>query len=87
MEPAICTSSLLDRGHIWQARFYDFVVFAEKKRGEKLRYMHRNPVKRRLVLELQQWNWSSYQYYAAGKRRIVQVNALQKAELKIRKIA
>jgi putative transposase len=26
----------LDNGHIWQARFYDFVVFTEKKRVEKL---------------------------------------------------
>jgi hypothetical protein len=32
----------------------DFVVFTEKKKVEKLRYMHRNPVKRGLVLEPQQ---------------------------------
>ncbi len=32
----------LAAGHIWQRRFYDFVVFTEKKRVEKLRYMHRN---------------------------------------------
>jgi hypothetical protein len=38
-------------GHIWQRRFYDFVVFTEKKRVEKLRYMHRNPVQRGLVLK------------------------------------
>jgi hypothetical protein len=44
-----------DGGHIWQARFYDFVVFTESKRVEKLRYMHRNPVTRRLVVEPQQW--------------------------------
>jgi putative transposase len=31
-------------GHVWQRRFYDFVVFTEKKRVEKLRYMHCNPV-------------------------------------------
>ena len=37
-------------GRIWQPRFYDFVVFSEHKRVEKLRYMHRNPVKRGLVL-------------------------------------
>src|SRR5207248_11356285 len=30
--------------HIWQARFYDFNVWTDKKRVEKLRYMHRNPV-------------------------------------------
>jgi hypothetical protein len=29
-------------------RFYDFNVWTTKKRGEKLRYMHRNPVKRGL---------------------------------------
>jgi len=42
-------------GHIWQRRFYDFVVFAEKKRVEKLRYMHRNPVQRGLVLKPEEW--------------------------------
>ena len=43
------------RGRVWQSWFYDFVVFSEAKRvEEKLRYMHRNPVKRGLVLEPQQ---------------------------------
>jgi putative transposase len=28
----------------WQARFYDFNVWTEDKRVEKLRYIHRNPV-------------------------------------------
>jgi hypothetical protein len=40
----------LQSGHIWQRRFYDFVLFSEKKRIEKLRYMHRNPFKRGRVL-------------------------------------
>jgi putative transposase len=52
----------LESDHIWQRRFYDFVVFREKKRVEKLRYMHGNPVKRGLVLEPEQWPWSSYRY-------------------------
>jgi hypothetical protein len=30
----------------WQARFYDFNVWTEHKRIEKLRYIHRNPVER-----------------------------------------
>jgi len=34
---------------VWQPRFYDFNVWTERKRIEKLRYMHRNPVKRELV--------------------------------------
>ncbi len=36
---------------VWQKRFYDFNVWSERKRVEKLRYMHRNPVKRGLVEE------------------------------------
>jgi putative transposase len=63
------------------------VVFTEKKRVEKLRYMHRNPVKRRLVAEPQQWDWSSYRQYADGERGIVLVNEERKAELKVWQIA
>lgn len=80
-------SATLDEGHIWQRRFYDFVVFTEKKRVEKLRYMHRNPGKRGLVLEPQQWPWSSYRHYADGERGPVLVNEPRKAELQVRKIA
>ena len=75
----------LDRGRIWQARFYDFVVFSEHKRVEKLRYMHRNPVKRGLVLEPQHWRWSSFRHYAYGEAGPVLVNESRKAEVRIRK--
>ena len=33
---------------VWQTRYYDFNVCTARKRVEKLRYMHRNPVKRAL---------------------------------------
>jgi putative transposase len=36
---------------VWQRRFYDFHVWSERKRVEKLRYMHRNPVTEGLVQE------------------------------------
>jgi len=61
--------------------FYDFVVFTEKKRVEKLRYMHRNPVERRRVLEKEQWRWSSFRHYAQDEHGPVLVNQQQKAEL------
>ena len=77
----------LERGRIWQSRFYDFVVFSEHKRVEKLRYMHRNPVKRGLVLEPQEWAWSSFRHYAHDESGPVVVNEPQKAELRIRKIS
>jgi REP element-mobilizing transposase RayT len=54
----------LGQGHVWQRRFYDFVVWNERKRMEKLRYMYRNPVTRGLVAEPRQWRWSSYRHYA-----------------------
>jgi hypothetical protein len=56
-------------------------------RVEKLRYMHRNPVKRGLVLEPQQWRWSSYQHCADGARGAVLVNEERKAELRVQKMA
>ena len=46
----------------WQARFYDFNVWTEKQRKEKLRYMHRNPVKRGLVKSPEEWRWSSFRH-------------------------
>ena len=47
----------------WQARYYDFNVFTESKRTEKLDYMHFNPVKRGIVSRLREWPWSSYLFY------------------------
>ncbi len=49
--------------HFWQKRFYDFNVFSDRKRIEKLKYMHRNPVKRGLVELPEQWKWSSFRFY------------------------
>jgi len=59
---------------VWQRRFYDFVVHTEKKKVEQLRYIHRNPVKRGLVLEPEQWIWSSFLWYSRGERGTVLVN-------------
>jgi hypothetical protein len=41
---------------------------------EKLRYMHRNPVKRGLVPEPEQWLWSSYRFYKYGEAGTVRIN-------------
>ena len=73
--------------HVWQRRFYDFVVFTNKKRVEKLRYMHRNPVQRGLVSQPEQWPWISFRHYAYDECGRVLVNETRKAELQIRKIS
>jgi len=58
----------------WQKRFYDFNVWSERKHMEKLRYMHRNPVKRGLVERPEHWRWSSYRAYCFGEPGMVRVN-------------
>jgi putative transposase len=61
--------------HFWQKRFYDFNVWSRRKEVEKLRYMHRNPVKRGLVSSPDLWRWSSFRSYAFGEKGLVEVNA------------
>ncbi len=62
------------RRAFWQARSYDFNVWTTKKRVEKLRYMHRNPVKRGLVAAPEDWRWSSYRFYLLDEVGPVRVN-------------
>jgi len=51
----------------WQPRYYDFNVWSERKRIEKLKYIHRNPVTRGLVKSPEDWIWSSFRHYALGQ--------------------
>ena len=48
---------------VWQARFYAFNVHSGKKVGEKLDYMHCNPVKAGLVKDILDWKFSSARWY------------------------
>lgn len=61
-------------GRIWQKRFYDFNVWSAQKRVEKLRYMHRNPVKRGLVNRPDEWEWSSFRTYLNAEPGVLRVN-------------
>jgi len=45
-------NGLLSEGvHFWQRRYYDFNIWSERKRIEKLRHIHRNPVIESLLRE------------------------------------
>jgi putative transposase len=70
--------------HFWQARFYDFNVWTEKKRIEKLRYIHRNPVARGLVAAPEQWRWSSFRWYSSGETGPVRINDTEILAMTIR---
>jgi hypothetical protein len=54
------SASPLAAGEIWQRRFY----------------MHRNPVKRGLVIQPEQWAWSRFRNYAFGEAGPVRINRL-----------
>src|SRR5450755_192603 len=59
----------------WQPRYYDFNVWSEDKRVEKLRYIHRNPVRRGLVERPEDWPWSSFRHYASGTEGTVEIES------------
>jgi hypothetical protein len=49
-------------------------VWTARKRVEKLRYIHRNPVQRGLVASPELWRWSSFRAYLFGEAGPVAVN-------------
>jgi len=53
----------------------DFNVWTEEKTRERLRYMHRNLVKRGLVTRLEDWAWSSFRHYATGLPGSVEIES------------
>jgi putative transposase len=60
----------------WHARFYDFNVYSDRKRREKLDYMHRNPVTRKVVRRPQDWPWSSYLSYERGEAGLIPIDPI-----------
>ncbi len=59
----------------WQPHYYDFNVSSHEKFVEKLRYIHRNPVRRGLVAKPEDWAWSSFRHYQTGTRGTVEIES------------
>ena len=59
----------------WQAHYYDFNVPTHQKFLEKLRYIHRNPVRRGLVANPEDWKWSSFRHYQTGLHGTVEIES------------
>lgn len=62
-------------GSFWQKRYYDRNVRDAREFGVKLRYLHRNPVKRGLVKEPGDWKWSSFRHYAYREMGVVEIES------------
>jgi len=58
----------------WQARFFDFNVYSERKTREKLHYMHANPVVRGLVEHPKDWVWSSWAFYYGENQGLIRMD-------------
>ena len=64
-----------DAEHFWQKRYYDFNIRNYPQFVEKLRYIHRNPVKAGLCERPEDWEWSSFRCYATGCEGRVEVES------------
>jgi putative transposase len=82
--PSLGGSKPIHPNRFWQARFYDFNVWTEKKRIEKLRYIHRNPVERGLVASPELWRWTSFRWYWRGEMGPVKINDTDILVMKVR---
>ncbi len=80
----ISSSKHLKESPFWQIRYYDFNVFTQRKQVEKLRYVHRNPVRRGLVDRPEDWEWSSFYHYRTGARGTVEIESSWTAFLRDR---
>jgi len=73
--PFCCTGE--DALAFWQRRFYDFNVWSSGKLREKLNYMHRNPVQRKLVAPPKDWPWSSWSHYEKGEAGLIEIDTMR----------
>src|ERR1700686_4119956 len=64
-----------DAEHFWQKRYYDFNIRNYPQFVEKLRYIHRNPVKQGLCDRPEDWQWSSFRNYATGAEGHVEIES------------
>src|SRR5271157_3374565 len=62
-------------GSFWQKRYYDRNVRDAREFTVKLRYLHRNPVKRGLVKEPGVWKWSCFRHYALREKGTVELES------------
>ena len=60
-------------GPFWEKRYHDRNVSDVHEFSVTLRYLHRNPVKRELVREPVDWEWSSFRHYALREVGVVEI--------------
>ena len=71
-----------EEGAFWQKRYYDRNIRGHRDFVEKLGYIHRNPVKRGLCAQPEEWLWSSFRHYAFKKFGSVEIESEWMARLR-----
>ncbi len=66
LKQGVARRLIADKEHFWLRRYYDLNIRNHRQFVEKLRYIHRNPVKRGLCQSALEWDWSSFRHYATG---------------------
>jgi putative transposase len=75
LKQGISRRLIADAEHFWQKRYYDFNIRNHPQFLEKLRYIHRNPVKRGLCERPEDWEWSSFRHYATGCEGLIEIES------------
>lgn len=58
-------------GHVFQDRFKSEVIDSENYLIGAMRYIHNNPVKAKISIDVSDYYWSSYKEYIEGKSKLV----------------
>jgi putative transposase len=61
--------------HFWQKRYYDRNTRTYEEFKQKLRYIHRNPIKRGLCKNPEDYPWSTFIHYATGLQLAVEIES------------
>jgi len=61
-------------GDVWQRGFYDEGIRNDSMLFQKIEYIHYNPIKHKLITDLSQYEYSSYQHYFNSKKQILTID-------------
>jgi len=59
---------------VWQDSYWDKNIFSERFLRQKLNYMHRNPVRAKLVEQPEDYAYSSYRNYIANDNTLTEID-------------
>ncbi len=59
--------------HVWQRRYYETVLKDKKELINRINYIHNNPVRQKLVIDVKDYEFSSYRQYFGETREKMQI--------------